>query len=197
MNDQEKLVLFDEGKAALTNGMDWVVWKDRLVDSGLSPKDIKTSSIEIIAAIDDSYGGTVQEELKASGMASKPENLHESVFDKIVERRTTVVQAELSQIISQQIVAGGQPAEVVEQNTHPLLDASVLKSAFRNANPAEEPKQEKVNPNSPPTIALGFVVMLGALGLPMLKYESTFYYGIALIGVAIAAKILKTILHYR
>ena len=87
MNYQEKLALIDEGKEALANGMTWEAWETRLAESGLLQKDINANGIKVISAVDDAYGATIQEELMASGTAIRPDNLHESVFEKIVERR--------------------------------------------------------------------------------------------------------------
>jgi hypothetical protein len=138
MNYQEKLALIDEGKEALANGMTWEAWETRLAESGLLQKDINANGIKVISAVDDAYGATIQEELMASGTAIRPDNLHESVFEKIVERRKKQVKAKLSRIISQQILDGGQPEAVLQQNAHPLLDGSVLRSAIRKTSAETE-----------------------------------------------------------
>jgi hypothetical protein len=197
MSYQEDLSLIDDGITALANGMAVEVWKDRLAELGLNRQDIKAKTLEVISVINYTYGATIQTELMASGTASKPYHLHESVFEKIVERRTTKVQAELSQIIGQQIMDGGQPAAVVEQNAHPLLDADVLRSAFRKANPEDEVQEEEIDDSSPVSLIIGIVLLLGGIGLTMASSGRTVFYGAVLVGLVMIGKYFIALLFYR
>jgi hypothetical protein len=187
MNYQEKLALVDEGFAALANGQAWEAWQARLADSGLSRLDIKAYGLEVITALDDAYGTSVQEELMASGTATKPANLQESVFEKIVERRIAQVQAILSQRIRQQIEDGGQPQAVIEQNAHPLIDGNVLTAALRDPDDEAEEIQEEDNA-SPVNLIIGLVLLVGGLGLSMASSGRVLFYGAIMVGLLMVGK---------
>jgi hypothetical protein len=107
------------------------------------------------------------------------------------------VQAELSQIIGQQIMDGGQPAAVVEQNAHPLLDADVLRSAFRKANPEDEVQEEEIDDSSPVSLIIGIVLLLGGIGLTMASSGRTVFYGAVLVGLVMIGKYFIALLFYR
>ncbi|MFK8161162.1 MAG: hypothetical protein AB8H12_01755 [Lewinella sp.] len=188
MNYQEKLALIDEGKDALAAGMAWEAWEARLTASGLYQNDINTNGIKVISAVDETYGDAIQEEMMATGTAIKPENLHDSVFEKIVERRKKQVQAKLSRIISQQILDGGEPEVVLAQNAHPLLDGSVLRSAIRKTNAEAEVRQEKAENASPLSLILGLVFLFGGLGLTMASSGGTIFYGAIIVGLVMIVK---------
>lgn len=169
MTYQDQLVLVEEGISALSNGMSWEEWEYKISSVGLSSKAVNVNNVKVIKAIDESFGEPILNELEATGNATMKTQLHQSVFVKLVDRRTQQAKSRLRKKIHKDILQGTGITEALEVNAHPFLDENIKQSAQKLAHSLEKRSEEEVKGTSTFSLVLGVLLLGFGVGLPFVS----------------------------
>lgn len=169
MTYQDQLVLVEEGISALSNGMSWEEWEYKISSVGLSSKAVNVNNVKVIKAIDESFGEPILNELEATGNATMKTQLHQSVFVKLVDRRTQQAKSRLRKKNHKDILQGTGITEALEVNAHPFLDENIKQSAQKLAHSLEKRSEEEVKGTSTFSLVLGVLLLGFGVGLPFVS----------------------------
>lgn len=150
--------LLAEGKAALSSGTDWQSWQDRLASENLYTNDKRALDLDVVNALNDTYGEAIQAELQASGTATHPDGLDHKVFLKIVAHRTEIIVERISHSFVGDLAQYEIP-EALERNQHPLFDNETKKEIYRKWK-KRGPKALDEDQRNPFAIIWGVLLMV-------------------------------------
>jgi len=143
MTYQEKIALIEEGRQSLESGTSWNEFQARLVSTpDVYQKDIDATGNKVIAALEAIYGNRIDAQLGQDGTFPQIDNLHQTVIDKLGERRKKDIENRLKNKVTNGILRGENPKGVLALNAHPLLTKSLAQTAIDNVQRRNVEKKE-------------------------------------------------------
>ena len=143
MTYQEKVDLIESSRKDIESGTSWSEFQAKLLSlPDFYQKDIDMVGNKVVASLEAIYGDRIDAQLAQDGTFPPLDNLDATVVNKLGERRKKDVENRLKNKITNGILRGGDPKEVLAKNSHPLLTKSLADTAIENVKRRNVEKKE-------------------------------------------------------